>query len=111
MAKVILRCDDGPDFQVEPEWKLSRADITCSRSGKLVGYAEVYRATPNLLVYILDKRKKVGENRQAFMFREGTPPADILLTTRGGPGVKEALRIAKMVDESVLQCPTKVVVE
>ena len=100
--KQILRTDDGPDIQVDTDNRLARADVTCGKSGKLVGYVEIYQGQRNLVVYIHDKRKKLGSNREAFLLKKGTPPADILRVGGGGYGLKEALRIAKMIDESVL---------
>ena len=41
----------------------------------------------------------------------GTPPAEILQIGGGGYGLKEALRIAKMIDESVLLDMDKAVVD
>ena len=92
--KQILRTDEGPDIQVDTEWRLARADVTCGKTGKLVGYVEIYRGQRNLVVYIHDKRKKLGANREAFLMKKDTPPAEILRIGGGGYGLKEALRIA-----------------
>ena len=108
--KQILRTDEGPDIQVDTEHRLARADVTCSKTGKLVGYVEIYRGQRNLVVYIHDKRKKLGANREAFLMKKDTPPAEIL-RIGGGYGLKEALRIAKMIDESVLLDMDKAVVD
>ena len=109
--KQILRTDEGPDIQVDTEHRLARADVTCGKTGKLVGYVEIYRGQRNLVVYIHDKRKKIGANREAFLMKMDTPPAEILRIGGGGYGLKEALRIAKMIDESVLLDMDKAVVD
>ena len=100
--KQILRTDEGPDLQVDTGDKLARADITCGKSGKLVGYVEVYRGSKNLVIYVHDKRKPLGRNRQAFIALKSTPPAELMQMVGGGYGLKEALRRAGLVDEAVL---------
>ena len=109
--KQILRTDEGPDIQVDTERKAARADITCSKTGKLVGYVEIYRGNSNLVVYVHDKRKKLGSNREAFILKKNAPPAEVIAAVGGGYGVKEALRRAGMVDESVLLDMDSVVVD
>lgn len=107
--KQILRTDEGPDIQVDTEHRLARADVTCSKTGKLVGYVEIYRGQRNLVVYIHDKQARCKP--EAFLMKMDTPPAEILRIGGGGYGLKEALRIAKMIDESVLLDMDKAVVD
>lgn len=109
--KQILRTDEGPDLQVETGEKLARADITCGKSGKLVGYVEIYRGNKNLVIYVHDKRKPLGRNRQAFITLKTTPPAEVMQMAGGGYGLKEAMRRAGLVDESVLLEADKAVVD
>lgn len=92
MPKHILRTDDGPDIEVLTEQKVASATIVCGRTGKPVGSISAYKGSNSTVVYITDRRKPVGKNRQAFIFHNGSRSEQVLALCGTSPEVKEILR-------------------
>lgn len=104
MPQHVLRTDHGPDVTVDTDQRASRVEVYCGKTGKHCGIVEIYRTAKNLVVHVQDKRRPAGHNRWALLFKRDTRPGVILeaVGTTAVYGVKEALRRAGVVDESVM---------
>ena len=109
--KHILRTDEGPDITVETLHRSGHAQIICGRSAKLVGEISIYGAGNNVVIYVCDRRKPIGKNRQAYTFLAETRAEKIMEVTGGGWPMKEALRKAGYDDSSVTVRAEEMVVD
>lgn len=91
---MYLRVDKGPSVEVDQKQARARLDVTCGKTNKVVGSCTLYRGPKAILVYSTDKRRKVGENRLAFVFDYRANEEDILAKLPDGYEFRELLRLA-----------------
>lgn len=91
---LTLVVDSGPDIQVRESMRKQSIRTYCPKSGKDVGKVELYVDRNRILIYRVDRRKPVGQNRQAWMVENSSQGAEQLLKLTGNDtSVKAALRL------------------
>lgn len=118
MTRLILRTDEGPDFEVNPTDKLSHVEAYSGKTGKHTGHVTIYRCGQNLLLYCVDKTKPEGKNRAGWVLNRevakmaGQTLSEKVLQLAGErPAVKAALRAAGFDGPTVTVDPSRVTVE
>lgn len=93
-ATITLSVDNGPDVQVRESMRKQQIRTYCPKSGKDVGKVELYVDRTRVLCYRIDRRKPVGQIRQAWLVDNTNQGAEQLLKITGNDtSVKTALRL------------------
>lgn len=93
-STITLVVDSGPDIQVRESMRKQSIRTYCPKSGKDVGKVELYVDRNRILIYRVDRRKPVGQIRQAWLVDNTNQGAEQLLKLTGNDtSVKAALRL------------------
>lgn len=91
---ITLSVDNGPDVQVRESMRKQSIRTYCPKSGKDVGKVDLYVDRNRILLYRVDKRKPLGQNRLAWLVDNTNQGAEQLLKFTGNDtSVKTALRL------------------
>lgn len=108
---LTLRTDNGPDVVVDERNRLARVTIINGKTGKDCGFMALYAGAKNSVIYSSDRRRKEGDNRNAYVFRNPVDVEKVMRITGGGAAVKELLVQAGIKGDEILVSLDKMVVE
>ena len=110
-AVFVIRTDVGPDVAVNPALQAGRVEIVDSKTGKVAGHMALYNHPKNVVIHVVDRRRKAGDNVLAWVFPHPMKVEDVLARAGGGRAIKELLQRCGYEHPEVLIQADDIVVE
>lgn len=109
--RFIIRTDSGPDVAVDQNLRLARVEIVDSKTGKVAGHMALYNHPKNVVIHVVDRRRKAGDNVLAWVFPHPLKVEDVMARAGGGRAIKELLQRCGYEHPEVLIQADDIVVE
>lgn len=107
----VLRTDSGPDVAVNPAFQVGRVEILDSKTGKVAGHMALYNHQKNVVIHVVDRRRKAGDNALAWVFPHPLNVEAVLARAEGSRAIKELLQRCGYEHPEVLINADDIVVE
>lgn len=111
MSRFVIRTDSGPDVVVETDTMKGRVEIVDSKTAKTCGSYTMYRTNKNIVIHVVDRRRKAGDCALAWTFSQPLSIEKVMQVSGGGKAIKELLQKCGYHDAAIITDIDDIVVE
>lgn len=102
MSRFVIRTDSGPDVAVDTDTLRGRVELVDSKTCKVVGHMSLYSGRKNVVIHIVDRRRKAGDCALAWTFSHPLKVETAMAVSGGGRGIKELLQKCGYQDSTLI---------